>query len=42
MCLLMSRLPDEEAGQVPIAYIVCNPEHLVTEKQVLDFVAEQV
>lgn len=42
MFLLMSRLPDEEAGQVPIAYIVCNPEHLVTEKQVLDFVAEQV
>ncbi|CAK9217654.1 unnamed protein product [Sphagnum jensenii] len=35
-------LPDEEAGQVPIAYIVCNPERLVTEKQVLDFVAEQV
>ncbi|CAM6007667.1 unnamed protein product [Sphagnum balticum] len=35
-------LPDEEAGQVPVAYIVCNPERLVTEKQVLDFVAEQV
>jgi hypothetical protein len=38
----MSRLADKEAGQVPVAYIVCKPHQSVTEKEVLDFVAEQV
>ncbi|KAH9555120.1 hypothetical protein CY35_08G097900 [Sphagnum magellanicum] len=35
-------LADKEAGQVPVAYIVCKPHQSVTEKEVLDFVAEQV
>lgn len=34
--------PDEEAGQIPMAYIVRKPGSHVTETQIMDFVAKQV
>ncbi|XP_072998836.1 4-coumarate--CoA ligase-like 5 [Typha latifolia] len=34
--------PDEEAGQIPMAFIVRKPNSIVTDKQVMDFVAKQV
>ncbi|XP_072964274.1 4-coumarate--CoA ligase-like 5 [Typha angustifolia] len=34
--------PDEEAGQIPMAFIVRKPNSIVTDKQVMDFTAEQV
>ncbi|XP_057516370.1 4-coumarate--CoA ligase-like 9 [Amaranthus tricolor] len=34
--------PDEEAGQIPMAYIVRKPESSITASQVMDFVAKQV
>ncbi|KAH7528263.1 hypothetical protein FEM48_Zijuj05G0053900 [Ziziphus jujuba var. spinosa] len=33
--------PDEEAGQIPMAYIVRKPGSSLTEAQVIDFVAKQ-
>jgi 4-coumarate--CoA ligase len=35
-------LPDEEAGELPVAYVVLQPGQTVTEQDVLDFVAGQV
>ncbi|XP_058102233.1 4-coumarate--CoA ligase-like 9 [Magnolia sinica] len=34
--------PDEEAGEIPMAYVVRKPGSTLTEKQVMDFVAKQV
>ncbi|XP_027075607.1 4-coumarate--CoA ligase-like 9 [Coffea arabica] len=34
--------PDEEAGQIPMAYIVRKPGSHITERQILDIVAQQV
>ncbi|XVF49672.1 hypothetical protein PTKIN_Ptkin04bG0031800 [Pterospermum kingtungense] len=34
--------PDEEAGQIPMAYIVRNSGSGITEAQVMDFIAKQV
>ncbi|XP_072964275.1 4-coumarate--CoA ligase-like 5 [Typha angustifolia] len=34
--------PDEEAGQIPMAFIVRKPNSILTDKQVMDFVAKQV
>ncbi|KAG9447214.1 hypothetical protein H6P81_013342 [Aristolochia fimbriata] len=34
--------PDEEAGQVPMAYVVKQPSSNLSESQVIDFVAKQV
>ncbi|KAK8703089.1 hypothetical protein V6N13_021419 [Hibiscus sabdariffa] len=33
--------PDEEAGQIPMAYIVRNPGSRLSEAQVIDFIAKQ-
>ncbi|TYH09017.1 hypothetical protein ES288_A07G062400v1 [Gossypium darwinii] len=33
--------PDEEAGQIPMAYVVKNPGSNITEAQIMDFIAEQ-
>ncbi|KAK9278395.1 hypothetical protein L1049_027960 [Liquidambar formosana] len=34
--------PDEEAGQIPMAYVVRKPGSNITEAQVMDFIAKQV
>ncbi|KAJ9163869.1 hypothetical protein P3X46_023496 [Hevea brasiliensis] len=34
--------PDEEAGQIPMAYVVRKPGSNITEAQTMDFIAEQV
>lgn len=34
--------PDEDAGQIPMAYIVRKPGSSITEAQVMDFIAKQV
>ncbi|XP_022137539.1 4-coumarate--CoA ligase-like 9 [Momordica charantia] len=34
--------PDEEAGEIPMAYVVRKPGSNITEAQVIDFVAKQV
>ncbi|KAJ3692199.1 hypothetical protein LUZ60_012549 [Juncus effusus] len=34
--------PDEEAGEIPMAFVVRQPGSNLTEKQVMDFVAKQV
>ncbi|RWW63023.1 hypothetical protein BHE74_00029825 [Ensete ventricosum] len=36
------RYPDAEAGQIPVAFIVRQPGHDLTEAQVMGFVAEKV
>ncbi|MCU0271434.1 MAG: 4-coumarate--CoA ligase family protein, partial [Acidimicrobiales bacterium] len=35
-------LPDEEAGEIPVAYVVLKDGHDVTTEQIQAFVAEQV
>lgn len=35
------RYPDEEAGQVPMAFVVRQPQSTLSEAQVIDFVAKQ-
>ncbi|KAJ9140198.1 hypothetical protein P3X46_030874 [Hevea brasiliensis] len=34
--------PDEEAGQIPMAYVVRKPGSSITEAQVMDFIAKKV
>ncbi|KAK3439790.1 hypothetical protein EUGRSUZ_B00139 [Eucalyptus grandis] len=34
--------PDEEAGQIPMAFVVRKPGSNITESQVMDFIAKQV
>ncbi|XP_039035693.1 4-coumarate--CoA ligase-like 9 [Hibiscus syriacus] len=34
--------PDEEAGQIPMAYVVRNPGRSITKAQVIDFISKQV
>ncbi|KAJ0972365.1 hypothetical protein J5N97_020324 [Dioscorea zingiberensis] len=34
--------PNEEAGQVPMAFVVRQPQSTLSEKQIIDFVAKQV
>lgn len=34
--------PDEEAGEIPMAFVVRQPGSLISEKQVMDFVANEV
>ena len=41
LLLLLSSYPDEEAGEIPMAYIVRKPESTLTEAQVIDFIAKQ-
>lgn len=38
----LCRYPDEDVGQVPMAFIVRKPGSNLTEQQVMDFVAKQV
>jgi acyl-CoA synthetase (AMP-forming)/AMP-acid ligase II len=42
VCYLGSRYPDEEAGQIPMAFVVRKPGSNITEAQVIDFIAKQV
>ena len=35
------RYPDEEAGQVPMAFVVRQPQSTLSEAEVIDFVAKQ-
>ncbi|KAH7297659.1 hypothetical protein KP509_25G005700 [Ceratopteris richardii] len=34
--------PDQEAGQIPVAYIVGNKESALTEEDIIKYVADQV
>lgn len=34
-------IPDEEAGELPIAFVVRKPNSNLTEKEVIDFVASK-
>ncbi|ERN13647.1 hypothetical protein AMTR_s00049p00103270 [Amborella trichopoda] len=34
--------PDEEAGQIPMAFVVRKPQSFLSEAQVMDFIAKQV
>lgn len=36
------RYPDEEAGELPMAFIVRQPGSNITKEQVMDYVAKQV
>lgn len=35
------RYPDEEAGQIPMAYIVRQPGSNISEAQIMDYIAKQ-
>jgi len=37
-----SRFPDEDAGEIPMAFIVRKPGSNLNEAQIIDFVAKQV
>ena len=36
------RYPDEEAGQIPMAFVVRQPQSSLSEAEIIDFVAKQV
>lgn len=36
-----SRYPDEEAGQIPMAFVVRKPGSNITEAEIMDFIAKQ-
>ena len=38
----VNRLPDEEAGEVPLAYVVRTKGSYLQERDVIEFVAAQV
>lgn len=38
----MHSYPDEDAGEIPMAYVVKQPKSNLSEKQVMEFVAKQV
>lgn len=40
--LLSSSYPDEDAGQIPLAYVVRQPGSNINEAQVMDLIAKQV
>jgi len=40
--MLRSRYPDEEAGQIPMAFVVRKPGSKITADQITEFVAKQV
>jgi len=39
---LRTRYPDEDAGQIPMAFVVRKPGSNITAAQVMDYVAKQV
>ncbi|RWW52057.1 hypothetical protein BHE74_00041549, partial [Ensete ventricosum] len=36
------RYPDEEAGQIPMAFVVRQPGSMLSDEEVMDFVGKQV
>ena len=40
--LFLDRYPDEEAGEIPMAFVVRQPGSKIYKEQVMDFVAKQV
>ena len=41
LCVLLSRYPDEEAGQIPMAYVVRKPGSNINEDRIIDYIAKQ-
>ena len=40
--LMLRRYPDENAGQIPMAFVVRGPESTLSESEVMEFVSKQV
>lgn len=40
--IAVTRFPDKEAGQIPMAYVVRKKGSTITESQVMDFITQQV
>ena len=40
--LMLHRYPDDNAGQIPMAFIVRRPESTLSESEVMEFVSKQV
>jgi hypothetical protein len=37
-----NRYPDEDAGQVPLAFVIRQPQSSMGEAEIIDFVAKRV